>query len=222
PAPHARRPVLMPPSLADLCGMAYTRCRAMLSRCRSAGSSVIRHALPLGSRLNRGSFAMYVTFHCPACQQVRGASVAAGTAELACDGCHWSRPLRSDDLGNGAPERCLVCGCDDLWRQKDFPQRVGLAMVALGALLSTIAWAYHLPATALGILLGFALVDLLLFTFMKDVLVCYRCHARYRDVPFLDDHPRFNLETAERYRQEGARLKEAQGADARRAAGSPP
>src|SRR5262249_37424883 len=165
---------------------------------------------------------MQVTFQCPGCQQMRRVGVAPETASLACDGCHWSRPLADDARDNAARLQCLVCGCDDLWRQKDFPQRVGLAMVALGALLSTIAWAYHLPATALGVLLGFALVDLLLFTFMKDVLVCYRCHARYRDVPFLDDHPRFNLETAERYRQEGARLKEAQGADARRAAGSPP
>jgi hypothetical protein len=130
--------------------------------------------------------------------------------------------LPDDVRENAAPQRCLVCGCDDLWRQKDFPQRVGLAMVALGAVLSTIAWAYHLPATALGILLGFALVDLLLFTFMKDVLVCYRCHARYRDVPFRDDHPRFNLETAERYRQEAARLDQVRRSDSRRAAGSPP
>jgi cytochrome c553 len=115
-----------------------------------------------------------------------------------------------------------VCGCDDLWRQKDFPQRVGLAMVALGAILSTIAWAYHMPATALGVLLGFALVDLVLFTVMKDVLVCYRCHARYGDVTFRDDQPRFNLETAERYRQEAARLEEARRGDSRRPAGSPP
>ncbi len=84
-------------------------------------------------------------------------------------------------------------------------------MVALGAILSTIAWAYHLPATALGVLLGFALVDLLLFTFMKDVLVCYRCNARYRDAALGEDYPRFNLEKAERYRQEAARLEAAAG-----------
>ena len=97
-----------------------------------------------------------------------------------------------------------------------------MALVALGAILSTIAWAYHLPATALGVLLGFALVDLLLFTFMKDVLVCYRCHARYRDVKFQEDHPRFNLETAERYRQEEARLKDSRRENSTHAAGSPP
>jgi len=170
---------------------------------------------------------MQVTFHCPGCQVTRRAGVGAQTPSLECGGCHWSRPVPDGMRDNAAPERCLVCGCDDLWRQKDFPQRVGLAMVALGALLSTIAWAYHLPATALGILLGFALVDLLLFVFMKDVLVCYRCHAQYRHVPFHEDQPRFNLETAERYRQEAARLEAAsregpRRSESRRAAGSPP
>jgi hypothetical protein len=109
-----------------------------------------------------------------------------------------------------------------LWRQKDFPQRLGLAMVALGAVLSTIAWAYHLPATALGVLLAFALVDLLLYTFMKDVLVCYRCQARFRHADLGEDYPRFNLETAERYRQEAARVAQSHQAQSRRTAGSPP
>jgi hypothetical protein len=170
---------------------------------------------------------MQITFQCPGCQQTRRTGVTSGTESLECDSCHWSRPLPPGARDDAAPERCLVCGCDDLWRQKDFPQRLGLAMVALGAVLSTIAWAYHLPATALGILLGFALVDLVLFSFMQDVLVCYRCHARYRDIPFRDDQPRFNLETAERYRQEAARLDAAvrngtRRSDSKRAAGSPP
>lgn len=165
---------------------------------------------------------MHVLFQCPQCEQARRASIVAGNAALVCDGCHWTRPVRADDLENAAPRRCLVCGCGDVWRQKDFPQKLGLAMVALGAILSTIAWAYHLPGTALGILLVFAAVDLLLFTFMKDVLVCYRCHARYGDVQFREDHPRFNLETAERYRQEAARLEDSRREDSKRTAGSGP
>jgi hypothetical protein len=109
---------------------------------------------------------------------------------------------------DAAPLCCLVCGCGDLWRQKDFPQRLGLALVGLGAVLSTIAVKLYMPATALGVLLAFALADLLLFAFMPDVLVCYRCAARHRHTTS-GEHPRFNLETAERYRQEVARLTEA-------------
>jgi hypothetical protein len=164
---------------------------------------------------------MQVVFHCPGCEQARRTSVTADSGIVRCEACTWSRPLREGDVAGGVPRRCVVCDCGDLWRQKDFPQRLGLAMVALGAILSTIAWAYHLPATALGVLLAFALADLLLFAFMKDVLVCYRCQARYRHAELGEDYPRFSLETAERYRQEAARLAESRRSPVRHATGSP-
>ncbi|HLJ10341.1 MAG TPA: hypothetical protein VKU82_04095 [Planctomycetaceae bacterium] len=160
---------------------------------------------------------MNLIFQCPACGQSRRASISAETTAIACEACHWSRPLPEHDQARVELPTCVVCGCRDLWRQKDFPQRLGVAMVVVGAVLSSIAWAYYLPEAALGVLLAFALVDLALFALMKDVLVCYRCQARYRDAVLSDDHPRFNLETAERYRQEAARLK-----DSRQAAPSGP
>jgi hypothetical protein len=60
----------------------------------------------------------------------------------------------------------------------------------------------------LGILLAFAAADLILFAVMPDVLVCYRCRARYsrRDA---SEYPAFDHETAERYRQADIRLKQA-------------
>ena len=58
--------------------------------------------------------------------------------------------------------------------------------------------------------MAFALVDLLLYVFMSDMLVCYRCRARFRQANLHDDLPRFDLEVAERYRQESIRLKESQ------------
>lgn len=100
-----------------------------------------------------------------------------------------------------------MCGCRDLWRQKDFPQRLGVALVAMGALLSTIAYAMYMPILSLGILLAFALGDLLLYTWMRDVLVCYRCGARYGRTNLANENRHFNLEISERYRQESIRLK---------------
>lgn len=103
---------------------------------------------------------------------------------------------------------CRVCGNNDLWRQKDFPQSVGLSFVAAGAILSSIAWYYHRPVWSLGILLAFAAADLVLFAVMPDVLVCYRCGARHSGGD-LSEHPVFDHEMAERYRQEKLRLEEA-------------
>jgi hypothetical protein len=134
------------------------------------------------------------------------------SAAIGCEHCAWSRSLKSTDFAEGQPQKCLICGCDDLWRQKDFPQKLGLAFVALGAILSTLATAYYYPTTALIVLLAFALGDLVLYVVMPDVLVCYRCQARHRRTGGGESVPRFNLETAERYRQEAARLAESQAA----------
>src|SRR5262245_57000852 len=123
---------------------------------------------------------MHVTFSCPQCQCTAHADVAVAGESLRCGSCQWTRTIGAGDVTNGQPQRCLTCGCEDLWRQKDFPQGLGLFLVALGALLSTIAWANYMPRTALGVLLFFALGDMLLYVFMKDVLVCYRCRARHR------------------------------------------
>lgn len=111
------------------------------------------------------------------------------------------------DIAADAPRRCLICSCTDLWRQKDFPPQLGLAIVAAGIVLSTIAVAYMRPITALSILMAFALLDMILFAVMRDALVCYRCQARYRGAVLTGNHPRFDLEINERYRQEAARRR---------------
>lgn len=149
---------------------------------------------------------MIVYFHCPACQQHVCRELTGDADALQCQECRWSRLLQAGEIEAGRPARCLLCGCSDLWRQKDFPQRLGLALVGAGILLSTIAWYYVEPLWAIGILMGFALLDLALYTLMSDVLVCYRCGARYRHAHPATDHPHFDLDIAERYRQEARRL----------------
>ena len=148
---------------------------------------------------------MQVLCSCPSCLRTVREEVGPATTQLKCSHCAWVRPV--DEADRVAPTKCVLCGCDDLWRQKDFPQKLGVAMVALGALLSTIAIAYYLPIVAISILLGFAALDMILYAVMRDVLVCYRCQARYRNVPGMEERAHFNLETAERYRQEAARMQ---------------
>lgn len=155
---------------------------------------------------------MQILFSCPSCCRTARSEVEATSATIGCEHCAWSRPLKPSDFTEGQPQHCLICGCDDLWRQKDFPQKLGLAFVALGAILSTLATAYYYPTTALIVLLAFALGDLVLYAVMPDVLVCYRCQARHRHTAIGESVPRFNLETAERYRQEAARLAESRTA----------
>ena len=116
--------------------------------------------------------------------------------------CSWQRPVASENRTGQEPVNCVVCGCEDLWRQKDFPPGLGLFFVAMGIVLSSAAWAWHQPTLALGILMGFALIDLVLYTVMGDMLVCYRCRSRHRRSALDDQHDKFDLEVAERYRQQ--------------------
>lgn len=156
---------------------------------------------------------MLVVFRCPKCDQTQQIAVdsAAETTQpgqIACLSCDWSRSVTSMSISGNRPSTCLVCGCEDLWRQKDFPQRLGLIFVATAMILYLIASAYLRPALAFGVLLAFALFDLLLFWLMPDVLVCYRCGARYRGATLKEQDSKFNLEIQERYRQEADRLKQ--------------
>ena len=155
---------------------------------------------------------MYLTFRCPRCgRENRTPPVAVGET-IACAGGDWQREIAEEDLSDGSPRHCQVCGNHDLWRQKDFPQRLGLLCVAAGAVLSSIAWFYHRPLIALGLLMGFALADMVLFLVMPDVLVCYRCKAKHHAAGTSAGHAAFDHELGERYRQEELRLKDAQRA----------
>ena len=79
-------------------------------------------------------------------------------------------------------------------------------VVVLAAILSSIAWYKHEIFWSYGFLMIAAAVDMLLFMFMPDVLVCYRCAAHYLKFNPEGETPQFNLETAEKHRQEKIRL----------------
>lgn len=153
---------------------------------------------------------MRMAFLCPVCNTQTQTELTGREPQLQCAHCEWSRPMSPDDFDDAVPRRCLTCGCDDLWRQRDFPQTLGLVIVGTQVVLSTIAWAWMEPLWTYGILLFFLLIDYALYALMPDVLVCYRCHARYRFTKLPESVPAFNLETAERYRQEAIRLEASQ------------
>ena len=145
-----------------------------------------------------------LTFCCPKCQETSRLDVAPNDV-IRCSACDWQRSLAPEDFAQGKPARCLVCGCNDLWRQKNFSSRLGLLMVGAAILFSTIAYAFWQPVLALGILMAFALIDAVLYLFMRDVSVCYRCAARHAGFDPAETHATFDLEVAERYRQERLR-----------------
>lgn len=151
---------------------------------------------------------MHLTFHCPKCERTTLTDQLSATEELHCSHCGWDRPLDEQlDLTGKNLSECLRCGNPDLWRQKDFPQWLGLFFVALGAITSSIAWTYYKPILTLSILMGFALLDMILYIVMPDVLVCYRCQTKHHNAD-VSKHGGFDHELGEKYRQEEIKRKE--------------
>jgi hypothetical protein len=132
--------------------------------------------------------------------------VASTDATLVCPRCSQATEVPPGALADGRVRRCLVCPSTDLFVRKDFPQRLGVGIVAAGIIGSCVTWAMTLPVATFGVLFATALVDVLLYLVVPDALTCYRCGATYRMAEGTGGHGPFNLETHERYRQQAARM----------------
>jgi hypothetical protein len=152
---------------------------------------------------------MNVTFRCPQCEATVRARLAEHPTQLSCSHCSRQIAVPADAVSAGRIRRCLVCPSTDLFARKDFPQRLGVGLVVLGFIASSVAWAnYHVLLT-FAILFATALIDLVLYIVMGESLTCYRCHAQYRGFEEIERHGGFDLETHERYRQMAARLSKS-------------
>lgn len=168
---------------------------------------------------------MRITYACPACQATTSLDGIETRDSLECSACQAVLPIppgafAGRDGGDRQPprlQRCLSCPSLELFVRKDFPQRLGLAIVVAGLAASCVAWANRELVITFGILFGTALLDVLLFLFMPNCLSCYRCGARYSGDgvagepgdPSASGQPfgAFDLETHEKHRQLVARTK---------------
>lgn len=151
---------------------------------------------------------MEITFPCPRCEQTVQATWSPGQAQLPCSRCNLEFRVPEDAWSEHRLRRCLACPSHDLFIRKDFPQRIGVAIVVTGFVFSSIAWYFYEPLWAFAFLFATALIDVVLYLVMGDAINCYRCGAQYRGVPDIDQYQVFDLETHERYRQEKIRLAE--------------
>jgi hypothetical protein len=151
---------------------------------------------------------MNIEFLCPHCEQASRAEAPPEAGSIRCAHCGEQLPVPTGALDEEQLHRCLVCPSTNLFVRKDFPQRLGVAIVTLGILASCVAWGYHELILTFVILFFTALIDVVLYIVVPNALMCYRCGAQYRGAPGLDSHSSFNLETHERHRQQKARLAE--------------
>ncbi|MCP3693275.1 MAG: hypothetical protein GY917_13835 [Planctomycetaceae bacterium] len=158
---------------------------------------------------------MNVTYLCPQCEQATRSELSLETSTIMCHACQHQPPLASQAL-QGGPEtdqaqlqHCLICGNEDLFIRKDFSQRLGILIIAIGFTASSIAWYHYWTNTSYLILFCSALLDLALYSIVGNLLRCYRCNSEFRGLSG-ENHSHFDLELHERYRQQAARLAELQ------------
>jgi hypothetical protein len=94
---------------------------------------------------------------------------------------------------------CVACGHDTLYIQKDFNRNLGVAIVVVGSLVCLYFFSQSQPLLAILSLFASAGLDLLIYSLVKEVTVCYSCHAIYRDFEKNPDHGPFDLKDLEKY-----------------------
>ena len=96
---------------------------------------------------------------------------------------------------------CPRCGCREFFIRKDFPQKLGLAIVVVAgvAFLVLASSRQHFYLGAL-VLLAAAALDFALYAFVPKITVCYRCRTEFRDVPLNPEHGGYELAIGEKYR----------------------
>ena len=151
---------------------------------------------------------MNVRFRCPCCEHP-GKLALPGPAAWQCPACQHRLPAEAS-AADGSLPACVLCGGTELYKRKDFPHGLGLAILTVACLVSFVTYGLYEKWLTWAILIGTALFDGLLFLWVGDVVVCYRCEAHYRGLTPGSQHGPFDLGTAERYRQERLRREQLQ------------
>jgi hypothetical protein len=147
-----------------------------------------------------------ISFPCPECEYPARVALT-GPVEWRCPHCDHLLKLPAPDP---ALPVCAICGGRELYKKKDFPHTLGMAILVGACLASTITYYLYEKWWTWAFLIGSALFDGILYLLVKDAIVCYRCEAHYPGVTATAEHKPFELTIYERYRQEKIRREQLQ------------
>jgi hypothetical protein len=118
--------------------------------------------------------ALTLAFCCPSCGRAVEGPVGPETADMTCAACGKATPLPEAAAlaASQAADRCPVCGSPDMYQQRDFNRKLGVALVAAGVLTG--------PFTQWISTLAFVGADALLYVLVPPVAICYACEAQQR------------------------------------------
>ena len=146
---------------------------------------------------------MNIVAKCPKCDAGLPVGSADAPAVIKCGRCGTDVPLDvSDSLRTDSTvDRCPVCSGTDFYLRKDFDPKIGVTVVAIGALISAVFYWFEQDLIAYSILGLAALIDLFVYGRLKDLTICYRCHSEFRGT-YNRTASAFDLHTADVLEQE--------------------
>jgi hypothetical protein len=132
--------------------------------------------------------------------------VASGSqVRVICSECDHMLDLQ---FPSGPPTICTICSNHELYKKKNFPHWLGLAILTAACVGFLVLMYRFEVGWAWVVLLGSAAFDGLLYLWVGDVIVCYRCAAHYYGIQPGPEHKPFELVVGERYRQERLRREQ--------------
>ena len=119
---------------------------------------------------------------------------------MECPRCHTVHPMHITDFmrEKNMPDQCAVCGSKSLFVRKDFPQKLGVAIVVVFGILAIYFFTISVVKAWL-IMIAAGLLDLAIYLVIGKVTTCYTCRAGYRKCNLNPAHEVFDLATSEKY-----------------------
>jgi hypothetical protein len=130
-----------------------------------------------------------IAFRCPACGGEAECGLD-GKGRCAC-GATPSLVLTPSLREANVVDRCPACDSGQLYVQRDFNQKAGLAVVIVGGILAPFTFYLSLVAAAI--------IDAGLYLMLDEITICYRCEAHFRSFRRNPGHEPFDLHIAEQY-----------------------
>jgi uncharacterized protein (DUF983 family) len=146
-----------------------------------------------------------IHFHCPVCETPGRLSIPGPAWQ--CPACDQGAQPDSRVNANSLPV-CAVCGNGELFKKKNFPHSLGLAILTIACVVSFVTYLNYEKVLTWVILGGTALFDVILYLWVGDAVVCYRCGAVHTGIAPSPDQKPFELGVSERYRQERIRKEQ--------------
>lgn len=124
-----------------------------------------------------------------------------GRRPMICPSCGHPHDLNvSDELAEAhSVKTCPACAGREFFIRRDFPQKLGLALVIIFGVAASIFYFYENVLATFATLFSLVLVDAVIYFFVGRVTVCYKCRAEFRGALYNPDHQPFDLATSEKY-----------------------